>query len=250
MSNLQQSIAQLVAANRILANQGIVDAYGHVSIRHPEYPDRYLLARSLSPELVQPEDILEFHLDGEPVQRDGPTPYLERFIHGGVYERRPEINAVIHSHADAVLPFTISDTPLVPVIHTASDIGAHIPVWDIRDRFGDTNLLVVDMEQGRDLALGLGNDRVVLMRGHGFTATGRSLVEVVKMAIYLPRNATIQMQARMLGQIVKPLSAGEIAVRSTVSPNSPQMWRAWEYWCKGAGVDPGPPPAAQRGVQP
>jgi len=242
MNLLEKAIAQLVAANRILANQGIVDAYGHVSIRHPENPHRYLLSRSLSPELVTAQDILEFHLDGEPVNSNGPTPYLERFIHGGVYERRPEIQAVVHSHADAVLPFCISDVPLIPVIHTASDMGLEIPVWDIRDKFGDTNMLVIDMAQGRDMALGLADHRVVLMRGHGFTATGRSLVEVVKTSVYLPRNATIQMQARMLGGSIKPLTAGEIAIRSKVSPNATQMWRAWEYWCQLAGTDPGPAP--------
>ncbi len=242
MSQVQQAIAQLVAANRILANQGIVDAYGHVSIRHPENPNRYFLSRSLSPELVTAQDILEFHLDGEPVHKDGPTPYLERFIHGGVYEKRPEIQAVVHSHADAVLPFTISDVPLIPVIHTASDMGSEIPVWDIRDNFGDTNMLVVDMAQGRDMAEGLADHCVVLMRGHGFTATGRSLVEVVKISVYLPRNAAIQMQARMLGGTVKALSGGEIEIRSKVSPTSMQMWRAWEYWCKLAGADPGQSP--------
>ncbi len=242
MSQVPQVIAQLVAANRILANQGIVDAYGHVSMRHPENPSRYFLSRSLSPELVTAQDILEFHLDGEPVHPGGPTPYLERFIHGGVYEKRPEVQAVVHSHADAVLPFTISDVPLVPVIHTASDMGLQIPVWDIRDKFGDTNMLVVDMAQGRDMAAGLADHRVVLMRGHGFTATGRSLVEVVKTSVYLPRNANIQMQARMLGGSIKALTAGEIAIRSQVSPTATQMWRAWEYWCQLAGTDPGPAP--------
>jgi ribulose-5-phosphate 4-epimerase/fuculose-1-phosphate aldolase len=239
MKNLDLAIHRLVAANRILANEGVLDAYGHVSIRHPDNPRRYLIARSRSPELVEASDIVEYSLDGEAVPDGAPTPYLERHIHGAIYEKRPDIHAVVHSHADAVLPFTISDVPLQPVIHTASDMGAHVPVWDIRDHFGDTNMLVVNMEQGRDLATGLGDNRVVLMRGHGFSAAGRSLIEVVKTAVYLPRNAAVLTEALRLGK-VKPLSGGEIEIRSKVDPDAPQMWRAWEYWCERAGIDPGP----------
>jgi ribulose-5-phosphate 4-epimerase/fuculose-1-phosphate aldolase len=239
MTPLERAIHRLVAANRILAHEGVLDAYGHVSMRHPDNPERYLIARSRSPELVEASDIQEYRLDGEAVRPDAPTPYLERFIHGAIYEKRPGIKAVVHSHADAVLPFTISETPLQPVIHTASDMGTHVPVWDIRDNFGDTNLLVVNMDQGRDLANGLGDNKVVLMRGHGFSAAGRSLIEVVKTAVYLPRNAHILMEALRLGR-VKPLSNGEIEIRSRVDPDASLMWRAWEYWCMRAGVDPGP----------
>lgn len=239
MNKLEHAIHRLVAANRILAHEGVLDAYGHVSIRHPDNPHRYLIARSRSPQLVEAGDIVEYSLDGQAIPGNAPPPYLERYIHGAIYEKRAEIHAVVHSHADSVLPFTISDTALRPVIHTASDMGEDVPVWDIRDRFGDTNLLVTNIEQGRDLAEGLGANRVVLMRGHGFSAAGCSLIEVVKTAIYLPRNATILMQALHLGK-VKPLSSGEIEIRSKVQPDSPQMWRAWEYWCQRAGVDPGP----------
>ncbi len=239
MNRLDRAIYRLVAANRILANEGVVDAYGHVSIRHPDNPSHYLIARSRSPELVEASDIVEYSLDGQAIPGNAPAPYLERYIHGAIYEKRPDINAVVHSHADAVLPFTISDSALRPVIHTASDMGENVPVWDIRDRFGDTNLLVTDMEQGRDLAEGLGACSVVLMRGHGFSAAGRSLIEVVKIAVYLPRNATVLMQALQLGKI-KQLSRGEIEVRSKVDPEASHMWRAWEYWCQRAGIDPGP----------
>ena len=239
MNQLDIAIHRLVAANRILANEGVVDAYGHVSIRHPERADRYLISRSRSPELVEASDIVEYHLNGDAVDPNAPNPYLERHIHGSVYEKRPDIHAVVHSHADSVLPFSISDRPLQPVIHTASDMGLHVPVWDIAEKFGDTNLLVVNMDQGRDLAGRLAENKVVLMRGHGFTATGRSLVEVVKIAVYLPRNAAILMQALQMGT-VKPLSPGEIEIRSKVDPNASQVWRAWEYWCQRAGIDPGP----------
>lgn len=224
----------LVIANRILANERVADAYGHVSIRHPEHPGRYLLSRSRSPELVEPGDIMEFTLDGQAVGDDGRPPYLERFIHGAIYEARPDVHAVVHAHAEEVLPFTITATPLRPVFHAASFIGARLPVWDIRDKFGDTNLLVVNLAQGRDLAQCLGSDRVALMRGHGFAAAGRSLPEVIRMSVYLPRNARILLDALRLGE-VKALSPGEIEAHAAFTPDNPAMWRAWEYWAVRAG---------------
>ncbi len=236
--SLEQSLHDLVVANRILAHEGVVDAYGHVSVRHPLHPDRYLLSRSRSPELVEAHDILEFMLDGTPVNGAGPTPYVERFIHGAVYEARPDIHSVVHSHALEVMPFTIGDIPMQPVIHVASDIGMNIPLWDIRDHFGDTNLLVSNLAQGRDLATCLAGNGVVLMRGHGFTAAARTLVEVVKASVYLPSNARVLKEALLMGAKVKPLSAGEIAIRATVDPYSPQIQRAWEYWALRAGVKP------------
>ena len=234
MSEFEPAVRDLVIANRILANEGVVDAYGHVSIRHPLDPRRYFLSCSRSPELVDRGDIMEFGLDGAPAGDDGRTPYLERFIHGAIYEARPEVHAVVHSHADDVLPFSIATTRLRPVVHTASCIGARIPLWDIRDKFGDTKLLVTNMAQGRDLAHHLGSDSVVLMRGHGFAAAGRSLLEAVRIAVYMPRNARIFMQARQLGR-VKALSRGEIEIRATTRPDAPEMWRAWEYWAARAG---------------
>ena len=198
MSERDLAVRDLVIANRILANEDVVDAYGHVSVRHPRNPERYLLSRSRSPELVERGDIMEFSLDGKPVGDDARPPYLERFIHGAIYAARPDILAVVHSHAEDVLPFSITRTPLRPVVHSASFIGARIPVWDIRDNFGDTNLLVANMAQGRDLARCLGEDRVVLMRGHGFAAAGRALAEVVRIAVYMPRTARVLMNALRL----------------------------------------------------
>ena len=235
MTDLERALADVVIANRILAHEGIVDAYGHVSVRHPRDPKRYLLARSLSPEMVQQADIMEFDLDGTPAGGDSRQPYLERFIHGAVYEARPEVLAVVHAHAEDVLPFGITSTPLRPVIHSGSFMGAEVPVWDIRERFGDTNLLVTNMPQGRDLAARLAGNNVALMRGHGFVAAARSLIEVVRMSVYVPRNARVQMAAMQLGE-VKPLSRGEIDARNAVyKPHSPETWRAWEYWATRAG---------------
>ena len=235
MTDLERVLADLVIANRILAHEGIVDAYGHVSVRHPRDPKRYLLARSLSPEMVQQADIMEFDLDGTPAGGDSRQPYLERFIHGAVYEARPEVAAVVHAHAEDVLPFGITSTPLRPVIHSGSFMGAEVPVWDIRDRFGDTNLLVTNMPQGRDLAARLAGNNVALMRGHGFVAAARSLIEVVRMSVYVPRNARVQMAAMQLGDVM-PLSRGEIDARNAgYKPHSPETWRAWEYWATRAG---------------
>jgi ribulose-5-phosphate 4-epimerase/fuculose-1-phosphate aldolase len=231
---LENAMREVVIANRILANERVVDAYGHVSVRHPQDPTRYLLSRSLAPELVERGDVIEFDLEGKAVSGDARPPYLERFIHGAIYETRPDVQAVVHAHADAVLPFTVSTVPLRPVVHMASFIGARLPVWDIRDRFGDTNLLVVNMAQGRDLAGSLGAERVVLMRGHGFTAAARSLQEVIRMAVYLPLNARVLAEALRLGE-VKYLSRGEIDAHASMKPDDPSMYRAWEYWAVRAG---------------
>src|SRR4030095_3172608 len=178
MSNLDTVIRDLVIANRILAREEVVDAYGHVSIRHPDNPKHFFLARSVAPELVEPEDIVELGLDGQPVRNDTRALYLERFIHAAIYEARPDVQAVVHAHAEDILPFGIAHaTPLRPVIHSGSFIRAHVPVWDIADKFGDTDLLVRNMDHGRDLARSLGDHKVALMRGHGFASIGRSLIE-------------------------------------------------------------------------
>jgi ribulose-5-phosphate 4-epimerase/fuculose-1-phosphate aldolase len=220
MKPLERALNDLVIANRILANEDVVDAYGHVSIRHPDDPTRYFLARSLSPEQVTRRDIMEFDLEGRILGKDTRQPYLERFIHGAIYESRPEVQAVVHAHAEAVLPFTIADgTKLQPAIHSGSFMGLEVPVWDIRDRFGDTNLLVTNVEQGRDLAQTLGSSNVALMRGHGFALNARALLG-----------------AKALGGSMKLLSAGEIAARNAgYKPYSPETWRAWEYWARRAG---------------
>ncbi|HWM43150.1 MAG TPA: class II aldolase/adducin family protein [Burkholderiales bacterium] len=226
----------IVVANRILANEDVVDAYGHVSLRHPEDPKRFFLARSLAPELVEPGDIMEFDLEGNALGGDKRQPYLERFIHAAVYEARPEVMSVVHAHAEDVLPFGITAAPLRPVIHSGSFMGEHVPVWDIRERFGDTNLLVTNMAQGRDLTKTLSTHSVALMRGHGFVAAARSLIEVVRMSVYVPRNARVQLGAARLGGEVKVLSPGEIAARNAgYKPYSPETWRAWEYWATRAG---------------
>jgi ribulose-5-phosphate 4-epimerase/fuculose-1-phosphate aldolase len=237
MSSFDTLIQDLVIANRILAKEDVVDAYGHVSVRHPDDPNRFLIARSVSPELVGADDIVELGLDGQPVGDDKRPLYLERFIHAAIFEARPEVVAVVHAHAEDTLPFGIAAaTRLRPVIHSGAFIGPEVPVWDIADNFGDTNLLVTDMAQGRDLAKRLGGNNVALMRGHGFAAASRSLIEVVRLSVYLPRNARVLMRAMQLGGEIKYLSPGEIEARSRgYRPYSPETWRAWEYWANKAG---------------
>jgi HCOMODA/2-hydroxy-3-carboxy-muconic semialdehyde decarboxylase len=238
MSKLDTIIKDLVIANRILAKEDVVDAYGHVSIRNPDNPKSFFISRSLAPELIEKEDIVELGLDGEPLKNEKRSLYLERFIHAAIYEMRPDINSVVHAHAEDTLPFGIAAaTKLKPVIHSGSFIGPNVPVWDIADKFGATNVLVTNMAQGRDLAKCLGKNSVALMRGHGFASAARSLIEVVRLSVYLPRNARALMRAKMLGGKIKYLSKGEMDARNKgYSPYSTETWRAWEYWANKAGV--------------
>jgi ribulose-5-phosphate 4-epimerase/fuculose-1-phosphate aldolase len=237
MSSHDNLIQDLVIANRILAKEEVVDAYGHVSVRHPDNPHRFFIARSLAPDLVEREDIVELDLDGQPVRDESRPLYLERFIHAAIFAARADVHAVVHAHAEDILPFGIAQaTPLRPVIHSGSFIGPHVPVWDIADEFGDTDLLVRNMDHGRDLARCLGNHKVALMRGHGFASAGRSLIEVVRLSVYLPRNARALLRAKQLGGEVKYLTEGEINARASgYSAYSPETWRAWEYWANKAG---------------
>jgi len=237
MSNIDAVIKELVIANRILAREEVVDAYGHVSVRHPGDPSRFLIARSLAPELVGPEDIVELDLDGQPVRSEDRALYLERFIRAAIFAARPDVMAAVHAHAEDTLPFGIAqEVKLQPVIHSGSFIGTQVPVWDIADNFGDTNLLVTNMAQANDLAKCLGGHSVALMRGHGFAAAALSLIEVVQLSVYLPRNARALMRAMQLGGEIKYLSQGEIAARNRgYSPYSVETWRTWEYWAKKAG---------------
>jgi ribulose-5-phosphate 4-epimerase/fuculose-1-phosphate aldolase len=230
---LAEALDELVTANRILAREGVVDSFGHVSIRHPDRPGRYLLSRARAPQCIEIEDLMEFAGDGTAVNPAGRKPYAERFIHGAVYEARPDVVAVVHHHSPSVIPFSVTKAPLSPVMHMCAGIGMRIPTWDSRARFGDTNLLVTNMEMARDLAAALTDRPVILMRGHGCVVAGASLREVVFNSIYLQLNADLQMKAGALGEITF-LSHGEVAaVLRTRS--SFTFERAWEFWCHRAG---------------
>jgi len=233
MTKLDAVIDELVTANRILAREGIVDSFGHPSIRHPERPDRFLLSRARAPDLIEADDIMEFTLDGAAVNGGNRKPYLERFIHGAIYEARPEVNAVIHNHSPSVLPFGVTKKKLKPLHHMCGCFGHEVPVWDSQNQFGDTSLLVSSVEMGRDLAKLLGNRPAALMRGHGCVVAGRDIREAVYIAYYLELGAKLQMQAMSMGEITF-LTPGE--VDNIIERTGPYSFnRAWENWCRRAG---------------
>jgi len=225
-------IEDLVAANRILADQGVLDGYGHVSMRHPGNPERYLLSRSLAPELVTAADIMEHDLDSNPVDLRGRTAFLERFIHGEIYKARPNINAVVHSHSPAVVPFSVSNVPLRPFYHMGAFLGVGVPIFEIRDVCGMTDLLVRNPELGRALAQCLADKPVALMRGHGSVIVGSTIPSAVYHAIYTDVTARLQVQALMLGGSINYLEPEEC--RLAAANIAGTIGRPWELWKRKA----------------
>ena len=220
---------QLALANRIVAHEGVLDGFGHISVRHPEKPDHYLLARSRSPELIEPMDILEFNLDSEVLTPGNLLPYGECVIHGELLRARPDVNAVVHHHAPAILPFCVTGEKLVPIMGLGSTMGTTVPLWDSQDEFGDTPMVLTTKEQGASLARALGQNAMVLMRRHGATVVGASLQEVVFRSIYTHRNAELLLRAKALGTVT-PLTRGETEQAQAYSLRERPMGRAWEYW--------------------
>ena len=221
-------IAELVAANHVLANENVLDAFGHVSVRRPDRPSHFLLSCSRAPELVAQADILEYDEMSQPVTPpDGRSLYIERFIHGEIYRTRPDVNAICHHHAAAVMPFCISGTPLVPVYQHGAFMGGTVPFWDSQDDFGDTNLLLSNVDHGASLARALGPNWVVLMRRHGATVAAVNLTELVFRAVTSCMNAGFQYQSQLLGK-VDVLSPGEVAKAGLIAPSA--MLRACDYW--------------------
>ena len=226
-------IEELVTANRILATENIVDSFGHISVRHPERKDRYLLSRARAPERIEAADIMEFTLEGDPVDAHDRRPYLERFIHGAIYEARPDVVSVVHNHSPSTIPFGVTGKKMRPLLHMCASIGHDVPLWDSHDKFGNTALLVSDMKMGRDLAKRLAKGRTALMRGHGAVVAGNSIRHAVYVSIYLELNAKLQMQSMQMGKI-KFLHKGEVdAVIARTGPYG--INRAWENWCRRAG---------------
>jgi HCOMODA/2-hydroxy-3-carboxy-muconic semialdehyde decarboxylase len=233
-TDLDAALGDLVLANRILANEGVIDAFGHISIRHPRRSDRYFLARSRSPELVERRDIMEFDLDNGPIDSRGRTMYSERPIHGSIYRARSDVAAVCHNHARSLIPFSITGSSIRPVWHVAGGIGAEVPIWDIRDEFGDTDLLVTTTALGDSLARKLGPHRVCLMRGHGAVVAAHDLKAAVFVSIYLMVNAAMIREARELGEVTY-LTEGEIHLTEQMNFRARSQNRAWEYWVRRAG---------------
>ena len=226
-------IEDLVAANRILVDQGVLDGYGHVSVRHDRAADRYLMARSIAPELVTAADIMEYDLDSVPVDARGRATYLERFIHGEIYRARPDVRAVVHSHSPSVIPFGVTGASLRPLYHMSAFLAGGVPVYDIRQASGGmTDMLVRNATLGQSLARVLGSAPVALMRGHGAVVVGTSLPAVVFRSVYTEVNARLQMQAMALGGPVVYLDPEE-AKRAEASIAG-TIARPWELWKKKA----------------
>jgi HCOMODA/2-hydroxy-3-carboxy-muconic semialdehyde decarboxylase len=226
----EATLSELALSYRILVNQGVLDAYGHVSIRHPKDPNRFLMARSgeVAPAYVTPNDIMEFDLDSSAIDLRGRALHSERFIHGEIYKVRPDVNAVVHSHSRAVIPFGVTKTPLRAIFHNASFLGEGVPVYEIRDESGENNDMLVNTNaKGRALAKVLGAHPVVLMRGHGDAVVGPSLQVAVFRAIYTEVNANLQIQATMLGGPITFLNQYE-------AQKSQGMERTWEAWKRQA----------------
>jgi ribulose-5-phosphate 4-epimerase/fuculose-1-phosphate aldolase len=222
--------ADLAAASRILAERGVVDAAGHISHRHPDSPDRYVMSRAMAPGLVTPDDLVEYSLDSEPCNASGRSSFLERFIHGGIYKARPDVQCVVHSHSPSVIPFGLVDSAMRAMFHNAAFLAAGVPVFDIAEKFGATDMLIGDKTRGVALAERMGDKSVVLMRAHGLVASGPSLQMAVFRAVYTEVNARIQhWTAALAGG--KPMAAlSEDEGRLADVANSGASARAWELW--------------------
>ena len=226
-------VDKLVLANRILYRYGVVDGFGHVSVRHDQSVDHFLLARNMAPALVRREDIVTFDLDGAALDAAGRRVYLERFIHAEIYRARPDVQAVVHSHSPNVIPFGVTGTPLQPVFHMSGFLADGSALFEIRDVAGDTDMLISNAELGAALAAALGSRSTVLMRGHGSTVVGASVEQAVYRALYAEVNARLQTQARQLGEVTY-LNANEAAKAAAI--NDTQLPRAWELWAREIGA--------------
>jgi ribulose-5-phosphate 4-epimerase/fuculose-1-phosphate aldolase len=226
----QALIDDLVTANHILASEGILDGYGHVSVRNPANPNHYFLSRSLAPGLVTPADIIEYDLDSNPMD-DARLSYRERFIHGEIYKARPDVMAIVHDHSPAVIPFSVSSVPLRAVSHMAAFIGVGIPVFEIRDVDGMTDMLISNPKRGQALARVLGDHPAALMRGHGAVVVGESVKVAVGRAVYLDLNARVQEQAILLGGKVTYFEPEE-AQKTAPQDGFERAWGVWKQKVK------------------
>jgi len=227
---LNEALRDLAVANRMCANEGVLDAFGHVSMRHPDNPNRYFLSRSRAPQLVEQADLIEYDLDSRPIREPGATQYSERVIHGEIYKARPDVMSVCHHHAPAFMPLIATGTDYVPVFHLGAVGSIRPPYWDQQDEFGDTNMLVIKPEEGASLARALGAAPMVLMRRHGVTAVGVSVKDCVFRCIYSTRNAEYQSQALAIGTAIASLSRGEAELAAKINTSTTGLTRAWEYW--------------------
>jgi ribulose-5-phosphate 4-epimerase/fuculose-1-phosphate aldolase len=236
-ADLRALLDDLVAANRILYRQGVVDGFGHVSVRHPTRPDRFLLSAAKAPGRVTAEDIIEFDLDGKPIDGRNRPIYSERFIHSEAYKARPDVNAVVHSHSPAVVPFSVTQVPLRPIHNTASFLAAGVPVFEMRKVAGMTNNLVTDSARGKALIDVLGDRPVALLRGHGNVVVGPDLRRTVSRAIYTEVNARMLLQAVMLGgpiTYIDPEESKLIESGREARMSGHGVDRTWQMWLEEA----------------
>ena len=222
-------VEDLAAASRILVDQGVFDAAGHVSMRHPERPERFLMSRSLAPQLVTADDIMEFTLDCAPCDDDR-KPFIERFLHGGIYRKRADVMAIAHGHSAAVIPFGLVSTPMRATYHNAAFLAAGVPVFDIRTRFGATDIVISNADRAAALAEALGDKHVLLLRAHGFVAVAPNIESAVFRAIFTEVSARVQLQAAVLGGDIAALDADE--GRQADAINLATVGRSWELWKK------------------
>jgi ribulose-5-phosphate 4-epimerase/fuculose-1-phosphate aldolase len=225
-------LEDLVAANRILVNHGVLDTLGHVSARSNRDSNRYLLSQSRAPKLVDSGDIQEYELDSRPVRANEHQMYLERFIHGAIYEARPDVRAVVHNHAASLIPFGVTHVPLRPVFQSAAFISAGVPVFEIREAAGTSDLLIRNESLGRALAAKLADKNALLMRGHGAVVVGPSLPMAVRRSINLALNARLQLEAIALGGEINYLDAGE--AKEIMKREDAGLDRSWESWKREA----------------
>ena len=227
---MSQQVLDLVVALRTLAEHGVIDAYGHATVRSESNPQRYLMARNLAPELVTEADIMEFDLDSNAVDARGRATYQERFIHGEIYKARPEVNSIVHNHSPSVVPFACTGHAMQPIFHMSAFIGLGVPNWDIRDAQPGTDMLVKTPYLGEHLAKTLGRHPAVLMRGHGSTVVAENLQRAVGRTIYLEMNARMQFQATVLaGASGKIVFMDDAEVQANVSwQNYERSWNLWK----------------------
>ena len=235
MTDVEALQRDLVTANHILARERVTDALGHISVRHPDRPDRFFLSCSRSPELVERDDIMEYDLDCNPIDQRGRPMYFERPIHGAIYQARPDVISIVHNHAYEVIPFGLTRRPLRACVHPACGMGTRVPVWDSRTSFGDTDLLITSMERGRDLARGMGRHNSVLLRGHGCVVVGGDLKQAVLNAIYFKINAGLVLQSLQIGDDITYLSEGEIEMTKKLVFAENSVTRMWNYWSRRCG---------------
>jgi HCOMODA/2-hydroxy-3-carboxy-muconic semialdehyde decarboxylase len=223
-------LEDLAAASRILADQGVFDAAGHTSMRHPAKADRFLMSRSLAPALVTADDILALTLDGDALDACGRSPFVERFLHAEIYRKRPDVMAIAHGHSTSVIPFGLTGTPMRATYHNAAFLAAGVPVFDIRETFGSSDIVISSAARGAALAEALGDKPVVLLRAHGFVAVGPSIQAAVFRAVFTEVSARVQLQAAALGGTIAALDEEE--GRKADAINLATLGRSWELWKK------------------